>query len=83
MVQLSALRFKECANFISLRHFEGARKNIAFFFTWFWRVPDTPQAIRFVIEPVSLKDEPVILDKSPMPRPEAVPPPPLIDRTRV
>ncbi len=83
MVQFPALLFEESADVISLRHFEGAREYIAFGFTWFWRVPDTPIAIRFVVVPAALVNEPVILDLSAMPPPEAVPPPALIDGTRL
>jgi hypothetical protein len=83
MVQLLTFLFEECANVISLRHFEGTLEHIAFFFARFRRVSDAPQAIRLVFKPLSLINEPIILDESAMPLPETFTPPALIDRTRV
>jgi hypothetical protein len=83
IVQLPTFLFEKCANVISLRHFECALEHIALYLAWFRRVPDASQAIRLVFEPLPLIYEPVILDESAMPLPEAFTPPALIDCTRV
>ena len=82
MIEFLFRLLEKCTPVIPLGHFKSTREHIAFSLSFLLRVRDISRAMRPVIAPFTLINEPIILNQAAMPRPETMLPPTVVNCPR-